>query len=213
MMNLDVQAIRDVLAVGRRLDEKKILNAYEGNISVRSGDLVYITPSAKNKAFLTEAMVAVVDLNGNQVGGNCNASSEMKLHLHTYRIRDDIHGIVHAHTPFLTAHALCRKPVKTKAYPEMMMLYGDIGVAGYGRPGTDDVYKEIGPLLENTDVVLLANHGAMAVGDTVFDAMNNLEAAEASAKILTLAKLVGDPVDLPDDECAALLAQHRARRR
>ena len=83
-MNFNLQAIQDVLTVAKRLDEKGILNAVEGNISVRDGDLIYITPSGKNKAFLTEEMTAIVDLDGNQVGGSCKASSEYKLHLHTY---------------------------------------------------------------------------------------------------------------------------------
>ena len=211
-MSFEISAMKTVVAASKLADEKKLLNAYEGNVSVRCGDYIYITPSGKSKALLTEEMIAVIDMNGNQVGGCFKASTEMKLHLHTYRIRPDIMGIIHAHTPVLTAHALCRMPVSSKAYPEATVIFGTIEVAAYGRPGSDDVYKEVGQKLEDTDVVLLANHGAMAVGPTVFDALNNLEAAEKTAKILMLAKALGAPVDLPDDEIAALYAQHEARR-
>jgi len=206
------KAIRNILAVAQRLDAKGILNAIEGNISVLEEGLVYITPSGKNKAFLTEDMIAILDMDGNQVGGSCKASSEYKLHLHAYQSRPDIGGMVHAHTPFLTAHALCGQPIRTNVYPEMIVVFGSIEVAGYGRPGTDDIYREVGPLLQKEDVILLENHGAMAVGKTVFDAMNTLEAAEASARILTLTKLVGTPHQLPDEECRALWLQHEQRR-
>ncbi len=210
-MNFNSQAIQDVLTVAKRLDEKGILNAVEGNISVRDGNLIYITPSGKNKAFLTEDMIAVVDLDGNQVGGSCKASSEYKLHLHTYKVRPDIQGVIHAHPPFLTAHALCGQPVRSNAYPEMIVVYGSIEIAGYGRPGTDEIARDIGSLLEKENVILLENHGALSVGNTVIDAMNALEAAEASAKILTLTKLVGTPQDLSKNECDALWELHEQR--
>lgn len=210
-MEFSKEAAQQVLLVAKRLDEKGILNAIEGNISVRVGDLVYITPSGMNKAFLKEEQIAVLTLEGERVGGSCKASSEYKLHLHAYKCRDDIGGIVHAHAPYLTAHALCGKPVRSDAYPEMIVVYGSIEVAAYGRPGTDDIYREVGPLLQKEDVILLENHGAMAVGKTVIDAMNAMEAAEASARILTLANQVGTPKILPEKEQEILWQQHLQR--
>ena len=209
-MNFDIQAIKDVITVAKRLDEKGILNAIEGNISTRRGDLVYITPSGKNKAYLTEDMISVIDMDGNQLSG-CKASSEYKLHLHSYRTRPDIQGVVHAHPTYLTAYALLNKPLETKAYPEMMVVYGSIQIAAYGRPGTDDIYRHVTPILEKENVLLLANHGAMAVGETVFDAMNALEAAESCARILSIAKGLGELRNLSDEECQALLQQHEER--
>lgn len=210
-MKFSEQAIKDVLAVAKRLDEKGVLNAVEGNISVREGDFVYITPSGKNKAFLTEEMIAVLDMDGNQVGGKYKASSEYKLHLHSYKVRPDIKGMVHAHPPYLTAYALCGKPIQSNAYPEMIVVYGTIEVAAYGRPGTDDIYCEVEPILKKENVLLLENHGAMAVGENVFEAMNVLEAAEASARILTLSGFVGKTKDLPEEECKALWQLHQQR--
>ena len=210
-MEISNDAIAQVLKVAKRLDEKGILNAVEGNISVKCGEYVYITPSGQNKAFLTEDMIAILDMDGNQIGGRCKASSEYKLHLHAYRCRDDITGVIHAHPPYLTAHALCGKPVRTNAYPELIVVYGSIEVAAYGRPGTDAIYQEVGPLLQKEDVILLENHGAMSVGKTVFDAMNALEAAEASARILTIAPQVGKVNDLPKEECDVLWQIHRQR--
>ena len=196
-MQGDISAVREVLLVARRLDEKKLLNAVEGNISLKRNGLIYVTPSAMNKAFLTEEMIAVTDEDGNQIGGNYKATSELRLHVLTYRMREDIGGIVHAHPPYLTAHAVCGKPVETRAYPEMMFKYGSFQVAPYGRPGTDDIVRGLKPLLKKSDVALLENHGAIAVGPDALEAMNNMEAAEAIAKVLTLAKLVGQEKNLP----------------
>ncbi|MCI8333149.1 MAG: class II aldolase/adducin family protein [Lachnospiraceae bacterium] len=207
-MQGDISAVREVLLVARRLDEKKLLNAVEGNISLKRNGLIYVTPSAMNKAFLTEEMIAVTDEDGNQIGGNYKATSELRLHVLTYRMREDIGGIVHAHPPYLTAHAVCGKPVETRAYPEMMFKYGSFQVAPYGRPGTDDIVRGLKPLLKKSDVALLENHGAIAVGPDALEAMNNMEAAEAIAKVLTLAKLVGQEKNLPEEECRHLMAGH-----
>ena len=207
-MQGDISAVREVLLVARRLDEKKLLNAVEGNISLKRNGLIYVTPSAMNKAFLTEEMIAVTDEDGNQIGGNYKATSELRLHVLTYRMREDIGGIFHAHPPYLTAHAVCGKPVETRAYPEMMFKYGSFQVAPYGRPGTDDIVRGLKPLLKKSDVALLENHGAIAVGPDALEAMNNMEAAEAIAKVLTLAKLVKQEKNLPEEECRHLIAGH-----
>lgn len=207
-MQIDKDAIREILLVAKRLDEKQLLNAVEGNISIKRDGLIYVTPSAKNKAFLTEDMIAITDLDGNQVGGSLKATSELRLHVLTYRMREDIGGIVHAHPPYLTAHAVCGMPVETRAYPEMMFKYGRIEVAGYGRPGTDDICRDPGPILEHSNVALLENHGAIALGPDAIEAMNNIEAAEAIAKVLTIARQVGKEKELPMEECRHLLSLH-----
>ena len=93
----------------------------------------------------------------------------------------------------------------------MIVVYGSIEVAAYGRPGTDGICKEVAPLLQKEDVILLENHGALSVGKTVFDAMNALEAAEASARVLTIAQQVGNLKNLPQEECDALWQLHHQR--
>lgn len=204
---MDISAIRDVIMIARRLDNKQLVNAFEGNISIKRDGFLYITPSGKNKEFLTEAMICVFDEDGKQVGGIYAPSSEFKMHAAVYRMRDNIGGIVHAHPPCLTAYAVCGKPFRTDAHAEMLWDHKQIDVACYGRPGSDDIYSGVKPILDKgRDVLLLANHGALAVGPTVFDALNKLESVENAARISIYAKLVGEPANLPKSEVEALLA-------
>lgn len=198
---MDKELINRVLTVAKRLDEKNLVNTFEGNISAKKDGLIYITPTTKNKALLTEEMIAVIDEDGKQIGGNCRPTSELPMHIDTYKIRGDIGGVVHCHPTFLTAHAICNKPVETKGYPEMMANFKVFEVAPYGRPGTEEILKGAIPIFEHSDVVLLGNHGVLAVGRTVEDAMNKVEAAEAITKALYYANLVGTPMDLSEDEC------------
>lgn len=198
---MDRELINQVLAVAKRLDEKNLVNAFEGNISAKKDGLVYITPTGKNKAFLKEDMIAVINEDKEQIGGSCRPTSELPMHLETYRIRADIGGVVHCHPTFLTAHAICNKPVETKGYPEMMANFKIFEVAPYGRPGTEEILKGAVPVFAHSDVVLLGNHGVLAVGETAEDAMNKVEAAEAITKALYYAGALGTPLDLSEEEC------------
>ena len=198
---MDREFASRVLAVAKRLDEKNLVNAYEGNISAKKDGIVYITPTGKNKALLTEDMIAVIDADGKQIGGRCKPTSELPMHLQTYQIREDIGGVVHCHPTYLTAHAICNKPVESKGYPEMMANFKVFEVAPYGRPGTEEILKGAVPIFRHSDVVLLGNHGVLAVGATVEDAMNKVEAAESITKALYYARALGEPLDLSEEEC------------
>lgn len=203
---MEIKAIHEVLEVAKRLDEKGLCNAFEGNVSVKRNGILYITPSGKNKATLTEEMIAVFDEEGNQISGIYPASSELKMHRAVYGMRDNIGGVVHSHAPFLTAYALCAKPFESLAHTEMLWDHKKVEVVPYGRPGSDDIYKGADKIFQKgRDICLLANHGVLAVGGTVFDALNKLESVENACKICTIAKLIGEPANLPADEVEALL--------
>lgn len=204
---MDHEIVKDILTVCQRLDQKGLVNAYEGNVSVLQDGLIYITPTGRNKAFLDEEMICVLEADSlKQVGGKFPPSSETLLHANSYKTRPDIRAVIHCHPPYLTAHALNRKPVETKAYPEMMTVFKKIPVAPYGRPGTAEIFEPARELIKKFDGVLLANHGILVVGKDLYSAMNKVEAMEAIARVLSLAEQIGKPVDLPDDECAFFLA-------
>lgn len=209
---MDIRAIKEVLEVAKRLDEKNLVNAYEGNISVKRDGLIYITPTGKNKAFLTEEMIAVIDETGRQIGGNCKPTSELAMHMSTYKIRPDIGGVVHCHPTYLTAHAICNTPVTTKAYPEMIGNFGVFEVAPYGRPGTEEIFEGAIPIFAHSDICILGNHGVLAVGQTVLDAMNRVEAAEAITMTLFYSRMLGKEVELDRQELAFFDEVRRSKR-
>lgn len=207
-MGIDLKAIQEVIDVAKRLDDKGLVNAFEGNISMKRAGYIYITPSGKNKATLSPDKICVIDKEGNQISGIYAPSSELKMHRAVYNMRDNIGGIVHAHPIYMTAYAMCGIPIDSKCHAEMIWDHKKIEIAEYGRPGSDEIYKGVKPILDKgRDVLLLANHGALAVGEDVFAAMNKLESVEHAAQILTVAKIIGDGkyAELPEDEIQVLL--------
>lgn len=199
------KAIREqIVKVSKLMYERDMANAFEGNVSVRDDNSIYITPSRICKGFLNEDMIVKTDMNGNVLEGMYKPSSEIKLHLAVYRERSDIWSVVHAHPPYATAYAVANKPIETKAYSEMLMLFGKVPVAEYGTPTTDEIYYGIQEYLTDHDVILLANHGIVAVGRDSFDAFYKMEAAETMAKTLILAKVLGGENQIPDNKLKEL---------
>lgn len=208
-MEIDLHVIQDIIDVAKRLDDKGLVNAFEGNVSVKKDGYLYITPSGKSKVTLTPEKICVFDETGKQISGIYEPSSELKMHHAVYEMRDNIGGVVHAHPAFLTAYAMCGKPLESKCHAEMIWDHKVIEVAPYGHPGSDDIYKGVKPILDKgRDLLLLANHGVLSVGTDVFAALNKLESVENAAKILTIAKIVGDGkyADLPEEEVQVLLS-------
>ena len=204
-----------IVEISKLMYSKGMANAYEGNVSVLHEGRVYITPSGVCKGFLSADMIVVTDLNGNtlEASEGYKASSELKLHLYVYRKRNDIRSVIHAHPPFSTAFAIANRPVETKAYPEMIVLFDKIPLAAYGRPSTDEIYLGMENYVAEYDMVLLANHGIVCYGKDAFDAFFKLEAAEGIAKTLAIAGIVGGEKELPPDKLEELYAMRKALRR
>ena len=204
---IDLSAIKELLVVCDRLDKRGLVNAYEGNVSIRRDGYIYITPTSTNKAFLTEELICVIDEKTHkQVAGLKSPSSEMLLHTRAYETRPDCYGVVHCHPKMLTAYSLCGKSIESKAYPEMIGNFKIIPCAPYGRPGTTEIFDVAEEYVKKHDIVLLGNHGILVVGKDVMDAMNKVEAAEAIAQVLFFAEHLSEPIqDLSPDEVQMFL--------
>ena len=200
-----------VVYAAHKIYERQMVNTNEGNVSVCYDGRVYITPSQVCKELLTPEMIVVTDLEGKQLEGTGKASSELLLHLEVYRCRPDVHSVVHTHSPFATAFAIARKPIETKAYTEMIYFYDKIPVAAYGAPGTPAITADVGRVLKMSDVFLLANHGAVAVGRDATDAYLKAESMESLAKTLTINRIIGGEAPLSDEELEFMYRQRKEK--
>jgi L-fuculose-phosphate aldolase len=185
----------------------RLVNTFEGNLSILQDKLLYITPARTRKSELTEELIAVFDENNNQIHGTKKPSSEKLMHLGAYTVRDDIKAVIHCHAPYLTAHAICHVPLDYKCHPEILFHFKDIPVAPYGQPGTNAVIDAAKPYLANRNLVLLANHGVLAVGSTLEKAYCRVEAAEKFAEIISICHRVGNLTDIPQSEIERILAR------
>ncbi len=213
MFQFDSSIAEELVFTARLLYDKGLASAFEGNVSIRAGDAVYITPSAVCKGFLKPEQAVVLAMDGAVLHADgVKPSSESRLHLACYAARPDVRGVVHAHPPHATAFAVAGREISAPGYPEVQVLYGKIPLAAYGRPSTDGIWQAVVPLLPEYDIVLLENHGVVAVGDTALEAFFRLESAESIARVLLLAETLGGEKPLPEEERAALRDMHQKYR-
>ncbi|MEN2776782.1 class II aldolase/adducin family protein [Acetivibrio clariflavus] len=205
------ELVKKILEISKLMYDKGFVNPYEGNISILDGEQIYITPAGVCKGFLTEDMIVVTDINGNVLEGMYKPSSEIKLHLAAYKLRSDVKAVIHAHPPYSTAYAVANKPIETKGYTEMITFFGKIPLAKYGQPSTEQISVGIEEFIDNYDIILLANHGIITVGNDIYNAFFKLEAAESMAKTLLLTKLLGGEKELPESELERLARNGKTR--
>ena len=204
-LGISEKAIQDVLFVAKRMDDKGLVNSFAGNISTKQDGKIYITPTGQNKALLTPEKIAVIDENGNRIWG-MKETSEIIMHSMAYEICErngwDVSGVVHCHSKILTAFSMAGLEIETDTFPEMMGNFHKIPCAPYGAPGTKYILTMAEPYFaEGYRIVLLGNHGCLAVGKTVEDAMNIVEACEAIAEQILIAKyILKQEVSLGKDE-------------
>ncbi len=192
---------QDLIAVGHRMYEKGFVTATDGNLSVRlPNDAILITASGVCKGFLTEDDLVVVNENGEVVAGDRNPSTELDMHLFIYQRRSDVQAIVHGHPTYATGFATARIPLTACLYPEVIVGLGSIPLAEYATPSTKEVAGSIASYVQNTEAILLANHGVVAYGSTLTDAYFKLEKVEHAAHITFVARLLGGEVALTSEE-------------
>lgn len=193
-LNISSDAINEVLFVAKRMDEKNLVNSFAGNISTKKDGKIYITPTGQNKALLTPEKISVIDENGKRIWG-MKETSEIIMHKMAYDICEengwDVKGVVHSHSKVLTAFSMACMDVETDCLPEMMGNFHKIPCVPYGAPGTKYILTMAEPYLaEGYRIVLLGNHGSLAVGRNVEEAMNIVEACEAIASQVLISKYI-----------------------
>ncbi len=192
----------------------QMVNMFEGNVSAKWGERIFITPSQVSKEEMTADMLIELDGEGTIVRQpeGYAPSSETKMHLEVYRLRPDVKAVVHNHSLYATAFAMNHMPLVSDALTEMNITFGEVPVVPYGTPGTDRIYSEFKHYIGNRSALLLANHGVLTFGSSLELAYSYAEAVEKIARTISIAKGLGREVKIPQEELAAL-RQYGSRER
>lgn len=182
--------------------------ANDGNVSVKLPDGNFLaTPTGISKSFITPEKLVVIDKEGKVISGlpGFKPSSEIKMHLRCYRERPDVGAVVHAHPATATGFAVAGKSLDEYSMIETVIAIGSIPLTPYGTPSTDEVPDAITPYLQEHDVMLLQNHGALTVGCDLITAYYRMETLELYAKISLVAHLLGGAKEIDKPQIDKLL--------
>jgi len=206
----DLEAARDELvSYSTRLLDDGLAVGSAGNLSVRLGDLIAITPSGISYRDLRAADIAVVDLDGKEVDASETPSSELPMHLAVYAATRAI-AIVHTHSPEIIALSASRDELPAIHYA-IATLGGPVRVAPYVRFGSAGLAIAAAQAIDGRRAAILRNHGAITYGRTLAEAYERALLLEWLARVYRLAVSYGPPRILSDDELAEVAAEAKRR--
>lgn len=178
---------QEIVSVAQAIDRAGFCPSKSGNVSARFGDGLLITPSGLPYAQTKPEDLIHLGLDGTVLGGSRKPSSEWPFHVAIYKARPEAQAIVHTHSPRATALSCTRRGIP--AFHYMIALCGgaDVRCAEYATFGTPELAENAVKALEGRKAVLLANHGVIALGQTL---------AGAHAIVAEVENLAGQYLDI-----------------
>ncbi len=199
----ELEIKKQICEIGKRIYDKGMVASNDGNISVKLNENEFLcTPTGVSKGFMTPEYICKVDKDGNVIEANpgFKPSSEIKMHMRVYRERPDVNSVVHAHPLYATSFAIAGIPLTEKIMPEAVIALGEVPIAEYGTPSTEEIPDAVSKYLQSYDAVLLANHGALSFADSLLNAYHKMESLEFYAQLLYQSKMLGGPKLLTDEQ-------------
>ena len=199
------KARKEIVEYGKKLVTSNLTKGTGGNLSVFDRETGYmaITPSGIDFFEIQPEDIVIMDLEGNIVEGDRLPSSEWEMHLLQYKERTDLDAVIHAHTTYATVLACLRWELPATHY--MIAVAGkNVRCAEYATYGSHELAVNATKAMMDRRAVILANHGILAGANDLLNAFNIIEEIEYCPQIYYMAKSIGEPVVLPDEEMALM---------
>ena len=193
---------RSVLETAKKAYREKLMAGTSGNMSMyyREKGWMVITPSSYDYEIMEEKDIVVTDLEGQVVEGCHMPSSEWRMHAEIYQHLSHVKAVVHTHSPYATSFAVNHQEIPVVLIEMIPFLKGKLEVSPYAAQGSAQVGLNAVPILERKNACLMANHGVVAVGETMEAAYVNSVYVEDTARIYHMALQSGNPVVIPGYE-------------
>jgi L-fuculose-phosphate aldolase len=199
-MKTEQQHRDEIVRFGKLLHQTGLVAATDGNLSVRMDDGEFLcTPTLMSKGLMEPEDLVVVDQRGQKLRGSREVSSEIAMHLLIYRMRRDVHAVVHAHPPTATGFAAAGLALDRPLVSEIVVSLGSVPLASYEPPGTPELAQALAPLVADHNAILMANHGVVTYGESLLNAYMNMETVEHYAKIALVTHQLGRQQPLSEE--------------
>jgi L-fuculose-phosphate aldolase len=210
-MSFEEPRIReDLVRCMKTLLDRGLITGIGGNASVRlegDGD-VLITPSALYKGELRPEDIVKIDLEGNVKEGLYKPSIEWHFHTAIYKKRLDINAVVHTHSPMTTGLALAGKKIEPVTLESAVML-SDVPILEFRYPGTKELGDQVAESIMGHRAMILQNHGVIAVGFDLIEALTTIEVLEEISTMTFVASHFGGAKLIPSDQIELIKKLYR----
>jgi L-fuculose-phosphate aldolase len=206
------QALAELTRYSRRIVERGLAAGPGGNVSVRDGARIWISPSGFPLDLIERDDWVPMEIDSGRIEREgprpgTRPSSEFEMHLEIYRARPDVNAVVHTHPPVTIGVISAGIREIPPMFPDYVAIAGSIAAIDYVVPCTPElaaaVRQEIG--VPGMGALLMRNHGLLTVGGSVREAYYRTEVIEEAARIYWVARSVGTPQVLTAAQSAAIL--------
>lgn len=199
---------REVLKAAQSLHRDGMNVGTAGNLSLREGEGMLITPSGRNYLEMESQDIVFVGADG-QVEGAVKPSSEWRFHLEIYQNFEDAGAIVHTHSTHATALACLNLDIPAFHYEVAFAGGSDIRCASYATFGTSELAHNIVTALKERSACLIGHHGLVCYGSGLRAALALAQKIEQLSQIYLQCLSVGEPEILDDKEMAKVVEKFR----
>ncbi len=193
---------KEIVFYGQQMLKYGLTMHTGGNLSVRDRKtgLIAIKPSSLPYDLMTPADVPVIDENGKILDGNYGPSSEWPMHTLIYRSKPRVMGVVHAHSIYATACSVAGEQIPLINHELSVFCSRPVQIAPFEIPGSIELGESaIKYLGEDNNVVLLQNHGPLAIGATLWHAFDAACAVEQAALTFYITKMLANCIPVPPE--------------
>jgi L-ribulose-5-phosphate 4-epimerase len=194
------QEKEEILGTARKLQSEGIIKLSAGNLSVRRGEHVIVTPSGMDYEGLDSSDMVVVDLKGNVVEGERKPSLDTVGLLYIYNHISRIQALIHTHQVYATAVSLIADRIPAMLTPQVNTLKGDVPVTRFAPAGKVETGIVTVESIGDRNAVILRQHGVMAAGKDLKEALYAVVYLEEAAQSYLIARAIGTPATLDDEQ-------------
>lgn len=206
--NKEIGLREEVVTAMKALDARGLNRGTSGNISVRCGDDMLVTPSGISPAEMYAGQVVRISANG-EWSGSYKPSSEWQMHRGILDRRSDVNAVVHCHSQYATILACAHREIPPLHYMVAVGGAHSVPVAPYESFGTAQLASITADTLGMRNAVLMANHGQIAVGLSLRRALAIAEEIENQAAIYFGTLMIGGPKLLNASQMDEILTRFR----
>jgi len=199
---------KNLIETALAMNTSGINSGTSGNLSIRSGQGMLITPSGIPYPDLRADDIVFVDENGEPQGIQ-KPSSEWRFHHDIYRQREDARAILHAHPSSCATLACLHKPIPAFHYMVAVAGGNDIRCASYATFGTQELSNNVLAALQGRKACLMANHGLVCLGTNLQKVLSLAIEVENLARTYSQCLALGDPIILDDEEMDRVIKKFR----
>ena len=184
------RAEKEIADTMRRVYERGLTTSLGGNISMRLGSVMLITPSSLDKASLGDEDIANVDIeSGKNLTPGLKLSIESEMHRLIYLKRPTCKAVIHAHPVFSSLFSASDEEIRTDIIAESYYQLGRVVKTPYAIMGSRELAEKVSDDAFSCCAVLLERHGALTVSDkSLLEALERLECLENAARMSLLSR-------------------------